>query len=109
MLTYCQKFYRMKSAVKIDTIQKTISMCFYTFILGMETSWDTSILSGEVFLNNFEVHRNEIGDCCLVCGRVRVVGKNAAFLCCYFVVKYTFGSAGSVCKSYNTILFSVCL
>lgn len=45
----------------------------------------------------------------LVCGRVRVVGKNAAFLCCYFVVKYTFGSAGSVCKSCNTILFSFCL
>ena len=43
----------------MDTIQKAISGCFYTAILGTETSWDSNILSQEVFSNYFNVYRDD--------------------------------------------------
>lgn len=49
----------MRSAVKINEIQKKILSCSYTVILANETSWDEGVGSAEVFGNRFNVYRDD--------------------------------------------------
>lgn len=59
VLTYCQNFNRMQSAFKLDKINKAVTGCNYSVILGTETSWNDSIKNEEVFGNMFTVFRDD--------------------------------------------------
>lgn len=59
ILVYCQNVNRMRSAGKMNEINKNILSSTYSVIMVSETSWDDSVRSEEVFGNNYNVYRDD--------------------------------------------------
>ena len=49
----------MKSAAKINEIQKTVISASYSIIMFNETSWSESVKNEEVFGSNYNVYRDD--------------------------------------------------